>query len=77
MSCKCPGTQALQCERLGERTEGFGKSPEAKVMFWNERQLPQGQAKVDFVHDLVDSSFVVVSALPLMFLYSLAHSSCT
>lgn len=24
-------------------------------MFWNERQLPQGQDKVDFVHDLAGS----------------------
>lgn len=69
------GASVLQ--RLRERTEGFGKSPEVKVMFWSERQLPQGQAKVDFAHDLAGSSYVVVSLLPLMFLYSLPHSSCT
>ena len=64
-------------QRLRERTEGFGKSPEVKVMFWSERQLPQGQAKIDSAHDLEDSFYVVISLLPLMLLHSLAHSSCT
>lgn len=32
-------------QRLGERSEGFGKSPDVKMMFWRERQLPQGRLR--------------------------------
>lgn len=78
MNCVSPkhmGASVLQ--RLRERNEGFGKSPEVTVMFWSERQLPQAQAKVGFIHDLAGSSSVVVSSLPRRFLCSLAYSGCT
>lgn len=69
MSCRCPCTQTLQCYKVRGSTEGFGKSTEVKAMFWSERQLPQGQAKINFVHDLAGSSYIVVSLLPAVLVF--------
>lgn len=61
-----PDASVLQ--RLRERTEGFGKSTEVKAMFWSDRRL-QGQAKIKFLHDLAGSSYIVVSLLPVVFVF--------